>query len=187
MAVPSALATISSGGAAQSTWGNDVKSLTDWMMGDATGGRAHWKGRMAVDDNGNPDLTIPDNTTTDIGPKQSGWYYSRDIDIGGWTNGGTDEGHLIVPEAGRYWIRGSVRYSSNATGYRSLTLRINGTVQDECFPTIGAVSGASTRIQFSDTFDLAEDDELKMAVFQNSGGTLEMQDGAYFTALWVGR
>lgn len=86
----------------------------------------------------------------------------------------TNNTRLTCKTAGQYAIAGGVRFASNATGFRQVSLRLNGTVYlaTQAFP---AVSGAVTQVGVATLEDLVVGDYLELVVYQSSGGALNVE------------
>lgn len=90
---------------------------------------------------------------------------------------------FTVPIDGRYSISSSVSYSINATGRRSISLRINGGAAIIADVAYQAVSGSFTMIQNHAEADLMAGDYVEAYALQFSGGALNTLPGEQFTWL----
>lgn len=100
----------------------------------------------------------------------------------------TNTGRLTCKTAGVYRVALHLDFVSNATGYRQVQLRLNGTTvfaQD----TRVAVNGANTSIALSTVFRLAINDYVEGLALQNSGVALNVSaTSAYspeLSATWL--
>lgn len=101
-------------------------------------------------------------------------FFLADFDQGGLFNGPTcytAASTLTAPQAGLYVITAGIAWPSNATGYREISLQLNGatTLAADQRP---AVNGADTEQSVSTIYRLAADDNIEEIVTQTSGGTL---------------
>ena len=86
----------------------------------------------------------------------------------------TNPGRLIATVEGRYLICGGVSWSSNATGNRNLSIRLNGTdtVKLESYKSL---SGSKSHYAICVVVQLAAAEYAELMVFQNSGGSLNVE------------
>lgn len=113
---------------------------------------------------------------------------------------------ITIQTAGMFLITGSVVFPSNATGYRLLQVAKNPTVSGSgdavTIPSIGATafaasstaasSAANNYLSVSAVLPLAVNDVIRLAVWQNSGGALNIGDAAVsnvtgMQVTWVGQ
>jgi hypothetical protein len=92
----------------------------------------------------------------------------------------TNNSRLTVPanRAGKYEIFGSVEIASNATGYRALSIRLNGSGIIIGAQVMPAVNGDNTGISVSTTYDLAVGDYVQLYAYQNSGSSQNVVVGS---------
>ena len=77
--------------------------------------------------------------------------------------------------AGTWVITGTVRYTSNATGRRSINLYIGTTGYESSFVTIAAASGTTTKVQTTMPTSQSSDFTVYIGMQQNSGSALNGQ------------
>jgi hypothetical protein len=92
----------------------------------------------------------------------------------------TNTSRLTATTAGLYHIYANISWASNATGYRVMTIVLNGAT------TIAnvdqrAVDGAITTHVVSTEYSLAATDYVEVVVYQNSGGALNVAAGANYS------
>lgn len=89
---------------------------------------------------------------------------------------------LTCAVAGFYAIGGGVRFAANTTGYRQLTIRLNGATQIAT-ANMSAVSavGITTAMTIATGYLLAVGDYVELAVRQNSGGALNVDSQSAIT------
>jgi hypothetical protein len=114
-------------------------------------------------------LSIPNNSTTLM------TFNSERRDDASFHSTSVNTGRLTVPTgyAGWYKIQGDVDWASNATGLRTLAIRLNGgnwIAADSRTP----ISGNVTQHSISGLYYLADGDYVEMLAFQNSGGALNI-------------
>lgn len=131
-------------------------------------GAAGWQLRPAARVYNSANIT---HTTT--GTNQVLTFNSERFDIGACHDTAVNPGRLTVPAGGDgvYMIGGQVRWASNATGYRSLLIQVNGATaiaQNNPAPTPAAV----TLMQVVSMYQLAAGDYVELVAYQSSGGSL---------------
>lgn len=113
-------------------------------------------------------LSIPNSSTTTITP-----YSSITEDTHGSFNNTTGVYTCGVPATLN--VSGFVSWAGNGTGSRILYLMKNGSVQKSSI--VGTPANASSFSQeVNDTIPCKSGDTLSLAVFQNSGGALDLSD-----------
>lgn len=118
-----------------------------------------------------------------------------DFDTERWDNdamhGGVNPSRLTAPEDGVYAIVAHVAFAPNATGTREVKIRLNGTtcIGSDCRPAV--TTGNETRFSVPTQWKLAAGEWVDVAVFQSSGGNLNVQAGASyspeFEMTWVSK
>jgi hypothetical protein len=83
---------------------------------------------------------------------------------------------VIVREAGLYDIRCQVEFASSATGYRLLTLVVDGSGTGVRDVGLGSAN-ASTSLSVTTLRYLAKDSSVEVEAFQNSGAALNARSG----------
>src|SRR5690606_33583071 len=94
---------------------------------------------------------------------------------------------------GTYLVIGSVSFAGNATGVRIAALykndsaaagaQVNSADNEICRQTMpGATSAARNAVQVSSILELVSGDEISLAAFQNSGGSLALNVGQSATS-----
>ena len=85
----------------------------------------------------------------------------------------TNTGRLTCKTAGIYHIYASVAFASNATGYRYINIRLNGSTM---IATLGhtEVAASNENMSISTEYSLAVNDYVELLVYQNSGGALNV-------------
>jgi hypothetical protein len=122
--------------------------------------------------------TVTTGISTIIDFTAENWDYTPDPmhESVTWPN------RVTATTAGAYLVSGIASFESNATGYRSATIRVNGSLVRQY--RIPAASGAPTEIGFAYVWSFAEDDYAELQVFQNSGGDRAV--GAALQMSWIG-
>jgi hypothetical protein len=134
----------------------------------------------------NATLSIADSTATVIA-----WNSER-YDVGAMHDTAVNNSRITVPTGGDglYLFTGEYGFNANATGYRLVTLRKNGTttVASVSYTAVGA--GTGTAINLSAILDLVATDYIEVIATQTSTGNLTSgstsDDTAWFSAvkLW---
>lgn len=103
----------------------------------------------------------------------------------------TNTSRINVPAdgSGMYLIGGAVRFATNATGYRQLEFRINGTTAHIArYPSTGGAT--QTYVSAAFMYPLSDYDYVELWVAQTSGGALNAEAvgtyGMQFYAIWMG-
>lgn len=78
---------------------------------------------------------------------------------------------LTVTTAGKYLITGAVDFTSNATGQRSIAIRLNGTTYVS-WQWVQAANGNRTALSIAAIVSAAANDYYELIGTQNSGGDL---------------
>lgn len=73
---------------------------------------------------------------------------------------------------GNYFIFGKVSFASYSSGYRTVSLMVNGSIVES--ETINAINGISTVVSITRMIKLNINDIVKLNVFQNSGFSLSI-------------
>lgn len=96
------------------------------------------------------------------------------FDSGAMHSTSTNTGRITVPTGGGgvYVVGGTVEFAANATGYRSIGIRLNGGNTITGHRAITSSASVTTRLSTSAIYSLAAGDYLELQVFQNSGGAL---------------
>jgi hypothetical protein len=93
---------------------------------------------------------------------------------------GSSTSRLTCKTAGRYLISVTVEWANNATGRRGVNLRLNGAtviaVNNETPLSTGATGMNTTTV-----YDLAVNDYVEVQVFQDSGGSLNINAGGNYS------
>jgi hypothetical protein len=98
-------------------------------------------------------------------------FNNERFDSGGFHDTATNNSRLTVPTGldGKYLIFGSVRWATSATGYRELSIRLNGTILI-AVDARGAAPTYGTYVTISGIYDLSAGDYAELIVYQESGG-----------------
>lgn len=95
-----------------------------------------------------------------------------------WDNGKVHDTsvaeRLRAPMAGLYAIGAHVMFTSNATGYRQVVLRLNGTTNIAA-DTRPAANGQDTNVTVTTQYELAQGDYVEVLARQTSGGALNVR------------
>jgi hypothetical protein len=93
----------------------------------------------------------------------------------------TDNMHNLVTNthrvycntAGKYIITGNIVFASNATGFRTVSISLNG-ISNIAVQTVSAASGVNTRMNLSTVINLAAGDFVLMQVYHSAGVALDV-------------
>lgn len=109
----------------------------------------------------NASISIPNNTVTALTFNSERW------DTDNIHSTTTNTGRLTCVTAGIYHIYGTVQFAGNATGIRSLIIRLNGTTY--LASNLSIASSAINEIAISTGYSLSATDYVELLVYQNSG------------------
>lgn len=107
-------------------------------------------------------------------------FDSERFDVDAMHNTSSNTGRFVAQRTGRYLFGCSIRWASNATGYRLLQARINsggsgsgGTELAQC--SNNPISGTYTQQTLSSYYTLTAGDYIEFFGFQTSGGALNIE------------
>jgi hypothetical protein len=86
----------------------------------------------------------------------------------------SNTGRLTCRTAGLYHITGNVTWAANSTGYRQLTVRVNGTTPIAQVMQQAVSTGDVTEQAVATDFVLAATEYVELLVQQSSGGALNV-------------
>lgn len=87
----------------------------------------------------------------------------------------TNNTRLTATTAGKYLITGHVRMAANSTGFRELSIILNGTTNLARTSQNAVASPNITGLAVATHFELSSNDFVELNIFQNSGGSLSTQ------------
>lgn len=88
---------------------------------------------------------------------------------------------LTAPIPGRYSATGLISWAGNATGFRSIWIEKNGTSTLGRQSTVSVGAGNPTWMEATaQPFDMVPGDYLRLIVWQNSGGALNVNNSSTF-------
>jgi hypothetical protein len=125
--------------------------------------------------NGRARASVYHNTTQSLtsGSAAALNFNSEDFDVGTLHDTVTNNTRVTIPanNAGVYLVVGGTQFAANATGFRQLELRLNGTT---VLATVSLpVNGATPTVaQIAAVVSLSVADYLELIATQNSGGAL---------------
>jgi hypothetical protein len=142
--------------------------------GDAVGARAYQAGSAQ---------SISNATLTAV------TFDSERFDTDGYHSTSSNTSRFTVPAGmgGKYLLGGVVEFAANATGARSIALRLNGSTYI-AFETIQAATagGQETRLSVETVYDLLAGEYVEVYVSQVSGGSLNIGNtSAYGAEGWA--
>ena len=160
------------------TWTSETLTASD-MTTYLTDNIEYLKGRTDGVAFSGVEATRSTNQSISTGSDTDVSFTAESFDYGGWFGGsGTT---ITVPAAavpsGYTTIAVGVyvygRYASNGTGYRRLTVVVNGT--DQAAISVDANAGAETQVAFTDFAIVEAGDTIKITTYQTSGGNLNLE------------
>ena len=98
-------------------------------------------------------------------------------DTGGMHSTSVNTSRITIPTGGSGWYRfgGCVRFAANATGYREVKIRANGSVDIVIQRTENHGGTDTCRVALHGEYPLAAGDYIELVVTQNSGGALNAE------------
>jgi hypothetical protein len=93
-----------------------------------------------------------------------------------------DPTKLCVPVSGKYFIFGNAGWEANATGVRSIAIKLEGTTYLASVGMPGSAIDAANDQQVSTHYQLNADECVELEVFQTSGTGLEIRADPNFSA-----
>jgi hypothetical protein len=118
-------------------------------------------------------------------------FDAEEFDTDGFHSGSVNTGRMTIPagKGGKYLLIGNVIFAANATGQRSINFAKNGSSAGAFQQLASAGSGTSTIFCISGILDLVATDYVEISVFQNSTGSLNVnnnQAGTRFAIQYLG-
>lgn len=101
-------------------------------------------------------------------------------DTDGLHSTSSNTGRLTCTRAGKHLIVVNLEFASNATGYRVVHIRLNGTTYIAVDSKM-AVNGNATWFSTATIYDLAVGDYVEVVVYQTSGGALNVSAAGNYT------
>lgn len=102
-------------------------------------------------------------------------FNTEDFDVGGMHSTAVNTSRITIPAGGQgyYELGGNLRFATNATGTRRISMFVNG-VTRIALVVLPAVTGVATCIQCSTFYQLAAGDYVELFALQDSGGNLNI-------------
>lgn len=127
----------------------------------------------------NANTSVPDSTFTALP------LAAEPIDSDAFHDNATNNSRITVPAglAGKYLVIGKIGYAANATGYRQVTVRKNGSASLEVLTNTTVSALAQHEVMCAGIYTLAVADYLELLAYQTSGGALNAIAGDFYTAL----
>lgn len=165
-------ATVVTGTAGASTWGNAVKAATDYLANPPACRVFH---------------NAAQSTTTSVGLALA--FNSERFDTDTMHDNVTNNSRITIKTAGLYVVTAHIEFAANATGQRELWIQLNGATII-AVQRVGAAAASTTILSVTTTYKCIVDDYLTAVAVQNSGGALNVTAlGNYtpeFAATWIG-
>lgn len=117
--------------------------------------------------------SIPNNTATTLA------FNSERNDTDTIHDTVTNNSRLTCKTAGVYAISGTLEYATNATGERSVAIRLNGTTYIAAAANSGGIS--VTQLSCTTQYIMAVNDYIELIAFQDSGGALNVNSTANYS------
>jgi hypothetical protein len=109
----------------------------------------------------------------------------ENFDNGGFHSTSVDTDRITIPTGfgGKYLIQAQVRFAANTTGYRRFDVELGATGASLSTSIVAPVNGSSTTGTLGSVYDLVAGDYIRLSVYQNSGGSLDIVSGSTGTGL----
>lgn len=121
------------------------------------------------------------------GTRQFLTFNKERYDSGDLHSTSANTGRLTAPITGLYRFGACVVYAANATGFRELSLRLNGATF-LTYKTQPAVNGEDTGMDINTEYQLVAGDYVEVGVLQTSGGALNVRQASNFSPeFWMSR
>lgn len=101
---------------------------------------------------------------------------TEDWDTNNLHSTSSNTSRLTCQVAGKYLVCGTIEFAENATGFRQVAVRKNGT--DQGYTTTPGTATDTADVTFLYILDLAVNDYVEVTAMQNSGGALNVDSGA---------
>lgn len=125
-----------------------------------------------------PRAGVYNNTTQSINDATNTalTFNTEDFDVGTMHDTGSNTSRLTIPASagGLYWVDANATFATNATGYRQLFIRKNGTTNVLSGVINLGNATTVTQVNCSGLVVLAAADYLEVMAFQSSGGALNV-------------
>lgn len=107
-------------------------------------------------------------------------FDSERFDAGSFHSTSSNTSRLTVPVSGKYLVVGNAEFAANATGFRTLGIRLNATT------IIGASrstspGAAGTLLNVAAVYEMAAGAYVELMAYQNSGGSLNILANSAFS------
>ena len=161
---------------------NSTKSATTAYVDRATGNASSARPSARIYGS---TTSIPTSSFTTL------TFATEEFDNDGMATLGTSASRLTIQTSGRYLLTAAVPFAASATGSRAVAFAKNGTVLTGAGggEQVGQATQA-TMVNVSRVVDLVAGDYVEVQCWQNSGGSLSVQNTgtwvAGFSAVWVG-
>lgn len=117
-------------------------------------------------------ISIVDNTLVALTFDSESW------DTNGYHSTVSNTSRLTAPVAGKYLYIGNARFATNGTNDRYFAIRLNGTDYIDGTGFSPNTSAIRTFGSLSGIYSFAANDYIELLVYQNSGGALNIEQGA---------
>ena len=120
-------------------------------------------------------ISIPNATTTVL------TFNTERYDTNNLHSTSSNTSRITFQSAGKYELSAVVRFAANGTGTRYIQFRLNGTTFIASESSGAVTSGDAVDLSISTLYNFAANDYVEVAVYQNSGGALNVVSGANYS------
>lgn len=150
-----------------------------WIVNDG-GQERRAAGRSGANVFNSANLSIPNAADTVL------TFNSETYDDAAFHSTSVNTGRLTAPATDDYWIGFLLRFASNGTGIREVTLRLNGATGIGYATYSSPTASASVTLTLNRPWSMTAGDYVEIVAFQNSGGALDINAaGSYSPHFWM--
>ena len=140
-----------------SAWADQLNTVIAYLMRD----HPHCRVRNSAN------ISISTATTTAL------TFDTERVDVGAMHSTASNTSRITITDPGWYEVGGSFRFAANATGFRALIIRANGTtIIDQLM--VPAAAGEDMFLSSSTQYQFVADDYIELCAYQSSGGNLNV-------------
>ena len=107
-------------------------------------------------------------------------FQSEVYDTDGFHDNATNNSRLTIPtgKGGKYLLTCQANFASNSSGFRAIAIMKNGSASQIAYANSSPISGSSFTYAFSCVVSAVATDYFQMNVYQDSGGSLNVNSGS---------
>ncbi len=118
-------------------------------------------------------------------------FNTENFDTDGYHSTSSNTSRLTVPagKSGKFLVGCIATFANNATGYRNVAFRKNGSTYVGSISSQNVGASGNTGVSVHNVYDLVATDYIEIDAYQNSGGSLNLAGGlndTYFYMIYLG-